>query len=1258
MSAPLPLRHLAIRVPWHDARWNGTICADPTNNASCLRLRNIHERRDDVVELNLRGTRLDEMSPRDHPPCLAERATFMADFSITRWVEHPYFRTSALHKHYRPTPVELPPYTAAALPFRWMLRREAVALAHESDLVFHDEAEDEIRGLMRFDSFWVQDVNNQRRMLDAFFSAIVPETSLAFFYAKEVPHTEKQGRVLIGAGWVTGYGPAIEYDYDPQGDRPTRSMIWERVVQHSIRVGTATGGFLLPYHDALARGAADSDFDPASIVVFAPDEAFEQYSYGSDHLSHDQAIASLLAMIEGLRRAEEGLGNDYSAERRWAQERLGELWKLRGPFPGLGSALTAFGVDHAHLFAYRVTEGLAAEADPWPAVQAALNAPGSVGAEWSGRVGPTLAKKLAQLPDERRALLRLLARFDLTSAQATRFYVKEERSTAGIDLGDAALLRNPYMLYEEARTTIDPIPVTVVDRGCFPGQGVVAAFPIPAPSAMAESQDPRRVRALMVSALEDTARVGHTVAPQRQIVLAVRSLPVEPPCSVDADLLAVISSELGPAVQPAQLADGTAAYQLERLANARERIRGEVIRRASGATKRHEITIDWPAALAEQLPDLDATDVPEVRARQEKAAALRELASARVAVLVGPAGTGKTTLLAVLCAQPVIRRGGVTLLAPTGKARVQLERGLGRTAATSARTIAQFLLPTGRYDPDTRAYQRSDQPPGVVGGTLIIDEASMLTEEQLDAVLDNVSRIERLILVGDPRQLPPIGPGRPFVDIVEHLRAGVSSAFPRVGPSYAELTVLRRQRPGNASDELRHDLALAQWFSGDAPSAEAEEVWAHVLSGRQSPTLRFQGYEQPTEVFDLLKRVVVEELEQVADADDQVGFGTSLGGSISGDYVYYNLSSDRYGDGAGPACEAWQILSPIRATGAGISELNRSIHRHFRADHIEQAVNADHRFRKVPKPMGPEGIVYGDKVMNNWNHRHEDVYPETLPENSRFGQPARFVANGEIGMVVGQFKRRGQNFRVTKLKVEFSTQPGVEYGYGRRYLPAEGDPVLELAYAITVHKSQGSEFGLTFVVIPNPCQLLSRELLYTALTRQTDRVVVLHQGPLGELLSFGSSRNSETARRFTNLFHSPAPSDVGGGRYMEERMIHRTANGTLVRSKSEVIVADALYGAGVAFDYERAFLGHDGTIRLPDFTIEDAATGTTYIWEHLGLLSDPHYAQAWQRKKAWYALSGVTEEGDGSATLIVTSDDSHGGIDSGTVKQRIQELLA
>jgi hypothetical protein len=482
-------------------------------------------------------------------------------------------------------------------------------------------------------------------------------------------------------------------------------MIWERVVHHSIRPDVVDGGFLLPYHEAMERAAADPSYDPEDVVVFAPNEAFEQFSYGSEHVSHDHAIASLLAIIEGLQRAQDSLGNSYAAEIRWSQERLGELWKLRGAFPGLGSALSAFGVNHGHLLAFRVADGLSEEDDPWPAVQAALDDPSSVGEEWVGRVGPTMAKKLAELPSERRALLHLLARFDLSSAQATRFYVPEERHQAGIDLADAELVENPYLIYETDRVNRDATPVTVVDRGSFPAPAVTSAFPMAAPSAMTEGQDPRRVRALLVSALEDSANDGHTLLPQDQIIRTVRSMPVEPPCPVDGDSLAAVESDLSPTVQTAKMFDGRPGYQLDRLAAARTRIGTEVRKRAT-AKKRHQVQADWGAVLEDVLQSTSVPDEVETLARQEKAAALEEMAAARFSVVVGAAGTGKTTLLAALCTQPSIQGAGVTLLAPTGKARVQLERGLGgltgiragRSPNSWCRPAAMTPLPLGTVD--------------------------------------------------------------------------------------------------------------------------------------------------------------------------------------------------------------------------------------------------------------------------------------------------------------------------------------------------------------------------------------------------------------------------------------------------------------------------------------------------------------------------------------------------------------------------------
>jgi len=700
----------------------------------------------------------------------------------------------------------------------------------------------------------------------------------------------------------------------------------------------------------------------------------------------------------------------------------------------------------------------------------------------------------------------------------------------------------------------------------------------------------------------------------------------------------------GPVVDTIALANGEPAYQLRRLSEVGEVIRTAVTRRMQG--RRHDTDTNWRALLDVEFNG-PADDEEEDRARTEKAAALQELYASRLSVLVGPAGTGKTTLLKLLCSQPEVHAGGVLLLAPTGKARVRMEE---QTDIRGAQTIAQFLLDKDRYYAPTGTYRLSDRPKVSVARTVVIDECSMLTEEQLAAVLDAVKGVERLILVGDPQQLPPIGVGRPFLDIVRQLRPDdVEARFPRVAPGYAELTIQRRQR-----GRQRGDLLLASWFSGRPTDAGADEVW--TTAGRDySEHLRFVRWDSGEELQARLLEVLAEELN-LHDGDDELCFEQSVGGTVWEGRCYFRAGrgTDEKGRPQGGAClkaASWQILSPVRNYGFGVPALNRMLQRRFRQQTLQFAQQK--WSRRIPRPMGPEGILYGDKVINVTNHRHYQVWPKDGALN--------YVANGEIGIVVGQFK--GKNAKYTGapwlLEVEFSSQPGYAYSYGNNDFPEEASPTLELAYALTVHKAQGSEFGVTFVVLPNPCRLLSRELLYTALTRQQDRLVLLHQGDLHDLRRFSEDYYSDAARRLTNLLRAPSPAAVRD-RFLEEGLIHRTRAGDCVRSKSEVIIADLLYSKGIDYSYELPLLGKDGLLRYPDFTIVDDASGQTVYWEHLGMMHVRPYRERWQRKLEWYGEQGILprDEGGGPSGVLVTSeDDVQGAIDSQRVERLIDELF-
>jgi len=1223
----LAMRHVSVRVPWHDGGWSGHVCGAPGLNEACLALARTREKRDDAWEESVSGRAFADLDV-SRIPCLAEKATFMSPSALTLTVTHPYSRNSKSHQHFQPTEVRLPAFSAAGIPYRWMLAESARTIANEHDLPFRQELEERVHDITGFGRSWVQDKSNQLLMLDTFFSAVVEQRSLFIVYAKRTPLSDAPGRVIVGVGTVEHVAPTIEYAYSGKG--LVHSVVWERVMRHSIRPDGANG-FLLPYHDLLALAADDPGFDLADLVAWAPDDAWTDFSYGTEHVSHDAALTTLLGVSAVLDRVRSLVPGDWEARQAWIDARLNELWRMRGPYPGLGSALAAFGVQRANMVAMAVERHVGENEDPWPAVDRFFTDPASVTGANIG-VDATTSNKWRALPDERRRLLRLVSRFQLSADQAKRFYDKTDRKRAGIDVPDRVLLENPYLLYELDRQNLGPVSVGVVDRGAYPESQVRQRHPLPAPSEPDGPVDQRRVRALLVSELERAATAGHTLMPQDDAIAAVRELPIEPPCPVDEDLVEMQARSFAGVIDRVPMASGEHGMQLKRLVDARA-----VIHRA--VTRRHAadplpVAWDWRSELDKHLPPVADRDEQEERARREKVEALATLATSPVSVLVGPAGTGKTTLLATLCSQPDIRRGGILLLAPTGKARVRMQQAIG----TTARTIAQFLRPIDRFVGETGVYRLSPSAPKHQGATtVIIDEASMLTEEQLAATIDGVTGIDRLILVGDPRQLPPIGAGRPFVDIVRYLApTDVESSFPRVGRGYAELTVVRRG-PGIRTDDAR----LAEWFSGQPLEASADAVWGEDFGPGQDQHLELRRWDDLAELDELLTEVIVSELGLAHDADETT-FESRMGGTLDKGWVYFNRERDG-SRGAGRAVEDWQILSPLRGQASGASEINRSVQRRFRAQALRRARLATKAERRVPRPAGPEEIIYGDKVMCVRNHPRTDVFPQN--------QGQQYVANGEIGSVVGQFRRGQDTFEPIHLDVEFGSQPGVSYRFGRRELDGdESSSPLELAYAITVHKAQGSEFGTVILVLPNPCRLLSRELLYTALTRQRERLVILHQGELTDLRQYSSDDRSETARRYTNLFSEPSVVEIGGV-FLAEHLVHRTERGEAVRSKSEVIIADKLFRHGLDYSYERPLQGSDGKTRYPDFTIVDDA-GKRYYWEHLGMLGDPDYRRRWEAKLAWYALQGIVpaEQGGGPhGTLIVTADDANGGIDSGAI---------
>jgi hypothetical protein len=1250
-AVQLPPAHLSVRVPWHDTDWTGRVCGNPGRNHFCSVLKNIKEKKNSEIEAEDSRLPWIDLSRDRVPPCVFERGGFMREsgYSIDR--DHAYSGGwTRSHAHFATTSHRMPAHSFEATPYRWVMRGEAELISDVWGIRYDRSLEDQANEVieMRKVTNWVQDHRNQLAMLDSFFSAIVPGQSLVFIYAKDVPLLENRppgGRVLIGAGLVTSVGPPVEWEYSRTG--PLRSIMWERAIGHSIMSPTFTTGFLLPYQRLLTDPKLRGE-DLTRFVALAPPDSFEEFSYVSELVSHDsavQALTELARVVDLLHGVVEG---PWHSVAEWISHRIADAWVQRGAYPGLGAALTAAGLAHGAVIAHRVVASLPDPSnDPWPALEQAVQDAAAGKGPAAGLVQRMATKAWARLATpERYELLRLLSRFALTQDQARRLYGAATRTIDASIVADTELLTNPYLLYEIDRRRHDGISLGIIDRGMFPrsatAQATLDLHPLPEP--VAEASDDRRVRAACVHILEKAADEGHALLDEPRLRKRLGDLGLEPACDPETDLFELAAEDFPPVLRETPLSDGGRGWQLDRLAAVGDDIADAVKQRTDLGPI--DVTWDWEKAVEKAIDEpIDPADKDELLARAEKADALRILAHSRVSALVGPAGTGKTTMLKALCSQPEIR-GRVLLLAPTGKARVQLGDKVGQTAVT----LAGFLRKSGRWD---KEFGYAVVPGASKDGsykTVIVDEASMLTEEMLAALLDAVAGVDRLVLCGDHRQLPPIGAGRPFADLVRHLTelgavSSLSDGSAESGGAVAHLTVSRRQRgrlndDGTGSDTRRDDLAVAAFFATESDHPAADEAFARVLAGEGDGSVVIKQWDSEEDLHRLVVDTLTDEFGLNAGNSD------ALKRSLGATGIYNGRPSFNFGT-SGSGAELWQLLSPVRARDGGIDGLNRLVKRTWRR---LDAIDARDNYR-LPPPMGADEILYHDKVMIVRNH---PMKPERISDREKIKGE---VANGEIGVATWWAGNKG-------LKVELSTQPGLHFIFWESDLNGDnerGIEELELAYAVTVHKSQGSQFGITFVVVPNPCALLSPELLYTAMTRHQQKCVLLVQGDPVDLRRVAGPLQSETGRRLTRLFRAPSPFEGADGVIRDGSHVHRTANGELVISKSEVIVANTLKALGVNYLYEQPLVMPDNTRRLPDFTIHSPGQRTIY-WEHLGMLDKVGYRADWESKMQWYAAHGIAPwiEGGGPEGVLVWSTEGRppAGIDAREIEQLARDVLA
>ena len=404
---------------------------------------------------------------------------------------------------------------------------------------------------------------------------------------------------------------------------------------------------------------------------------------------------------------------------------------------------------------------------------------------------------------------------------------------------------------------------------------------------------------------------------------------------------------------------------------------------------------------------------------EEQEQAIREAATSGLLLVTGGPGTGKTTVLKGILSLLGNMQKKCVLAAPTGRAAKRLTEVTGEEASTIHRLLEATV------DPNTgKLYFVRDEDNPLKADAVIVDEMSMVDISLLYALLQAIPKGKRLILVGDPDQLPPVGPGFPFSDMLRSKRLPVVS-----------LTEIFRQ--------AQKSLIVMN---------------AHRINQGQLPDLTNpQGGD-----FFFLRTKSEEELSS----------------------LIASLCTQRLPKNMGISPDQIQVLSPTRKGGVGTASLNRL---------LQAALNPPSPMKKERK-FGDVTFRQGDRVMQIRNNY------DMMWKRSDGSAVGTGVFNGDIG-VVSQVDTEGE-----KLTVNFDDRVA-EYDFTQL-----GE--LELAYAITVHKSQGSEYRAVILTAWNGSPyLLNRSVLYTAVTRARELLIIAgHQQTVAAMVE-----NARKNRRYTGL---------------------------------------------------------------------------------------------------------------------------------------------
>ena len=516
--------------------------------------------------------------------------------------------------------------------------------------------------------------------------------------------------------------------------------------------------------------------------------------------------------------------------------------------------------------------------------------------------------------------------------------------------------------------------------------------------------DPCRLRAAIEYELAHNAGNGHVFLPREKLLAATAQLVDVDTDTVETALDKLIDSF---AVVEKPIANVRGCY-LPRLYQAEPFVAQRLL--------------SMLRAPVEQLRQVDKT-IDAIEKEQGvsyaplQRQAVRMAAEGGVLLLTGGPGTGKTTSLRGIVA--LYRRMGldVALLAPTGRAA----KRLGEVTDCDAQTIHRALGMSYNELTGQAAFKKNGSDP-LEAHAVIVDEMSMVDLELMQALLEALRPGCRLVLVGDPDQLPSVGAGNVLGDLLR------STVVPTVS-----LTQVFRQAEQSAIIRNAHAVNM-----GQPPQLDSNQGDFFFLC-RRSP--------------DRLVQTVVE------------------------------LCRDRLPRNMNIPAEQIQVLSPTRKGACGTVSLNRA---------LQAALNPP-AAGKRQKQWGDVTFRVGDRVMQTKNNY--DVLWEKDDGTAGSG-----IFNGDVG-VIQDIDSSGE-----LIVLRFDDRTAT--------YTADLLSQLDMAYAITVHKSQGSEYPAVILVsAPAAPSLMVRGVLYTAITRARRMLIMVGDDAVPARMA----ENDRQQRRYSGL---------------------------------------------------------------------------------------------------------------------------------------------